>query len=164
MKESFRRLQQAEWGERWATSSKGAASRRLQPRLRKEVPSFHKGLRKPQSALVVQLRTGKVGFDSFLYHHHVPGVDSPNCDCGGGEMTVGHVLLDCSRWDELRAKVLRHVDGNSLETLLGTRKGCLAAARMVQKTGLLAQFSKSDMERQEARELGEGESEEEGRQ
>ena len=35
---------------------------------------------------------------------------------------------------------------------------------MVQKTGLLVQFDKSDMERQEARELEEGESKGERRQ
>ena len=34
----------------------------------------------------------------------------------------------------------------TLEGLLGTRKGCLAAARMVWKTGLLSQFSASNLE------------------
>ena len=67
-------------------------------------------------------------------------------------MTIEHVLLQCPKWDELRAEALVQIDCSSLERLLGTRKGCLAAARIVQKTELQAQFSRSDMEGEEGRE------------
>ena len=60
-------------------------------------------MRKPQSALLVQLRTGKVGFRAFLHQRKVPGVEDPYCDCGREEeMTVEHVLLRCQTWNELR--------------------------------------------------------------
>jgi hypothetical protein len=100
--------------------------------------------------MVIQLRTGKIGFRSFLYHRKVPGVEDPNCSCGSGaEMTVKHVLLDCRDRKDLREQALEGQDRRSLERLLSTRKGCLAAARMVQQTELLAQFRTADLEREE---------------
>ena len=68
-------------------------------------------------------------------------------------MTVEHVLLRCVRWKELRDIELEGQIRSSLRGLLGTRKGCLAAARLVQKTELLAQFQKAELE-------GDGEEEE----
>ena len=65
-------------------------------------------------------------------------------------MTVEHVLLHCEKWVELRrecfARGLREGVQPTLEALLGTRKGCHAAIEMVWKTGILAQFSASDLE------------------
>lgn len=136
------------WKERWEKGKKGAHSRTLQPQLQKQVLGLHKGLRKPLSSLIIQLRTGKVGLRAFLFQRRVPGVDDPNCDCGE-EMTVEHVLLRCMKWSELRDLELEGQNRSSLRGLLGTRKGCLAAARLVQKTGLLAQFQKADMEGEE---------------
>ena len=50
-----------------------------------------------QSSLVIQLRTGKIGFRAFLYKMRVLDVDDPlykNCE-EGEEMTVEHVLMRC---------------------------------------------------------------------
>ena len=99
------------------------------------------------SALIIQLRTGKIGFRAFLHSRKVPGIDSPNCDCGD-LMTVTHVVLRCPRWTEARAVAFAGIDERSLRSLKGlmaTRKGCLAAARMVQQTELLAQFQSADL-------------------
>ena len=123
-----------------------------------QAKGLHKGLRKPQSSLIIQLRTGKVGFQAFLFQRRVPGVDDPNCDCGEG-MTVEHVLLRCARWKELRDIELEGQKRSSLRELLGTRQGCLAAVRLVQKTELLAQFQKANLELEEEegdRRKGEG--------
>ena len=80
--------------------------------------------------MVIQLRTGKIGFRAFLYQRRVPGTNDPNCDCGE-EMTVAHVLLKYAEWKELRDVALEGQKRSSLRELLGTRKGCLAAARLV---------------------------------
>ena len=126
----------------------GCAQPRLQPELQRQVLGLHEGLRKPQSSLIIQLRIGKVGFRAFLYQRRVLGVDDPYCDCRE-EMTVEHVLLRCARWSKLQGVELQGQNRNSLRGLLGTRRGCLAAARLVQKEELLAQFQKADMEGEE---------------
>ena len=52
------------------------------------------------TSLLVQLRTGKIGFNAFLHARKVPMVLSPRCPCGtgAGAMTVRHVLLACPTW------------------------------------------------------------------
>ena len=66
-------------------------------------------------------------------------------------MTVTHVLLECDKWQALREECLQRAgctpETTNLATLLNTRKGCLAAARMVWKTELLKQFNACDLER-----------------
>jgi hypothetical protein len=80
----------------------------------------------------------------------VPEVNDPNCSCGSGEeTTVELVLLQCQDWRELRARALERQNRRSLGQLLATKKGCLAAVRMIQQTELLAQFQKADLEREE---------------
>ena len=85
-----------------------------------------------------------MGFRAFFYQRRVPGVDDPNCDCEE-ETTVEHVLLRCEKWNELRDIELEGQNRSSLRGLLGTRKGCLAAARRIQKTELLAQYDASSV-------------------
>ena len=127
------------WRERWRQGDKGQHLRRLVP-----VPSpanrkLHAGRLKPESALLTQLRTGKVGFNDFLYNRRVPGVWSRRCPCGQGPMTVLHVLLLCSRWNETRTNV-GLLGSTDLKAVLTSRKGATAATRFVIQTGLLEQF------------------------
>jgi hypothetical protein len=141
-----------QWQTRWETSTKGHHSRRLQPKLTEKVIRNHDELRRPQSSLVIQLRTGKIGFRSFLCQRKVPGFEDPSCqDCDEGlEMTVEHVLMNCRKWLDLReeclARGLRDGAQPTLEALLGTRKGYLAASEMIWKTGILMQFRACDLE------------------
>lgn len=131
---------------------KRSPSRSLQPYPGEE--TFQRLARMPRavSSLVIQLRTGKIGFRAFLCQRKVPGFDSPICqDCNAGEdMTVTHVLLKCSKWAELRRECLQRAGCTQavpqLVDLLNSRKGCLAAARMVWKTELLEQYQTCNME------------------
>ena len=83
----------------------------------------------------------------------MPGFEDPTCqDCDADEdMTVTHVLLKCRKWQELRQECLQRAGcaqgTTSLASLLNSRKGCLAAARMIWKTELLKQFKACDLER-----------------
>jgi len=56
---------------------------------------LHKDRAKSHSALLTQLRTGKIGFNQFLHERRVPGVATAACECGRGRMSVKHVLLTC---------------------------------------------------------------------
>lgn len=131
------------WEERWESGTKGAHSRRLQPKLDKRLARVHGGLRKYLSALVIQLRTGQIGFNAFLHKRRVPGVNNPSCThCDSGQdMTVEHVVLQCPKWEALREEKLTGQQRTSLRALLSTRRGCLAAARLVLATRLLAQYN-----------------------
>ena len=56
--------------------------------------------------ILVQLRTGHVGLNSYLYR--VKKTDSAACECGMGEETVAHFLFLCPRWVNERQD-LRHI-------------------------------------------------------
>ena len=54
----------------------------------------HKGLKKHESSLLTQIRTGKVGLRAFLFKRHVPDVNTL-CRCGQGEETPAHLAVFC---------------------------------------------------------------------
>ena len=68
----------------------------------KGILKLHESLTEKQSAIAVQMRTGKIGLRQFLYNREVPGIDSPLYDCGGGHQTVKHVLFACRRYSAKR--------------------------------------------------------------
>jgi len=57
----------------------------------KQVLKLHKDLRKAESALLVQARTGRIGLAKFLYSRKVPGIDTARGDC------LAHGLVLCTR-------------------------------------------------------------------
>jgi hypothetical protein len=50
--------------------------------LMRDVLKLHEGLKKAESLLAIQLRTGTNGPDAFLFQARVPVVPSPLCSCG----------------------------------------------------------------------------------
>ena len=72
---------------------------------------LHKDLRKAESALLIQARTGRIGLAKFLYSRRVPGFESAKCQCGARGETPGHMALFCvqeaSRRQRLRDRTGR---------------------------------------------------------
>jgi hypothetical protein len=60
-----------------------------------EYIGVHKGLLKHESSVLIQLRTGKIGLNSFLHRRRVPDVQSPLCSCGLAPETPCHIAVDC---------------------------------------------------------------------
>jgi hypothetical protein len=52
-------------------------------------------LKKAESSVLFQARTGRIGFRRFLASVRVPGVESDECLCERGKETAEHVLLHC---------------------------------------------------------------------
>jgi hypothetical protein len=101
---------------------------------------LHHGRDKAHSAILTQLRTGKIGFNAFLYERKVPTVSSPRCPCDLGAMTVRHVLLACPEWKDLRDEYIRSLQYTNLSSILNSPKGCTAAISFIIHTRLLEQF------------------------
>lgn len=100
------------WKARWGRKEAAAAAKREERRTHcyahaaairpefdpKKVMSRHEGLRKHESSVLTQLRTGKIGLNGFLYHRRVPEVDSPLCQCGEAIEDFGHMITECSNY------------------------------------------------------------------
>jgi hypothetical protein len=136
------------WKERWKDSTKGRHLHKIAPEPSPANRKLHAGRTKPHSALLTQLRTGKIGFREFLYERGVPDIYSKRCDCGREAMSVRHVLLTCPKWRDVRETELREF-GEDLREILGTKEGATAAIRMILKTGLLEQFKATPCEERE---------------
>ena len=66
------------------------------PKLTMKALDKYRGLRKHESSLLFQMRTGKIGLNAFLYARRVPGVYTPRCRCGSGAVeTASHLVLNC---------------------------------------------------------------------
>jgi len=84
-------------------------------------PTQH--LPKAESAMFVQLRTGRTGLRHLLSKVQVPGYESEQCSCGTGPETPRYILLHCTR--SRAPHSLREAQGGQLDftRLLDTPKG-----------------------------------------
>jgi Reverse transcriptase (RNA-dependent DNA polymerase)/Endonuclease-reverse transcriptase len=62
----------------------------------------HRGLKKHESSLLTQIRTGKVGLRAFLFQRRVPEVNTPLCRCGTTGETPAHIVLYCPELQQER--------------------------------------------------------------
>jgi hypothetical protein len=89
-----------------------------------DVLKLHEGLRKAESSLAIQLRTGINGLGAFLFQARVPSVSSPLCSCSRGRQTAKYVLIFCPHHSGARHELrdeLGHLPDFS--RLLGTADG-----------------------------------------
>lgn len=60
-----------------------------------KVLQLHHGLQKPESSILIQMRTHCIGLKKFLYECRVADINSPMCNCKGGEETAEHIAMLC---------------------------------------------------------------------
>lgn len=103
-------------------------------------PQIHFKLSKATTSLVTQIRTEKIGLNAFLAGRHVPDKTAP-CPCGWARQDAKHILLFCPDFAEGREEFLTAAGTQDYSKLIATARGAKAAARRMQQTGLLPQFS-----------------------
>ena len=140
---TVKKTAQDRWKDRWTNGTTGAHLRALIPAPNKDVRKLYAKRRKAAGSLLVQLRTGKIGFNDFLHSRGVPQVRSRRCACGMGDMTVRHVILVCQNWANERKTYLDRAD-RDLKRILNTPEKATAAIRMILATEILAQFRAVD--------------------
>ena len=92
--------------------------------------------------MLIQLRTRKIGLNSFLKSARVPEIEAL-CECQEEEETIEHFLFKYFRWKEQRAIL------NGLKTIkeaLGKRDNSEKVVKYLLATKRLEQFSRIDCE------------------
>ncbi|KAI8397458.1 hypothetical protein FOFC_20730 [Fusarium oxysporum] len=93
----------------------GGYSKRLDKALPgKHTRTLYDALKRRESAILVQLRTGMARVNRYL--HRIGAAETDTCDCGQEEETVEHFLFRCPRWDEQREH-MRNVDREMIGNL-----------------------------------------------
>ena len=107
-------------------------------------------LRKAESSVAVQIRSGKIGLNAFLNKMRVPGID-PDCKCGWRKQDVKHILLFCPKSHKDRPRLLAEAGTGDFQTMLTTTKGVRAAARWMFNSGWLSSFEMASEQLQRLR-------------
>ncbi|RKK26968.1 hypothetical protein BFJ66_g16877 [Fusarium oxysporum f. sp. cepae] len=93
----------------------GGYSKRLDKALPgKHTRTLYDALKRRESDILVQLRTGMARVNRYL--HRIGAAETDTCDCGQEEETVEHFLFRCPRWDEQREH-MRNVDREMIGNL-----------------------------------------------
>jgi hypothetical protein len=142
----------AKWEQRWKNGKKGSHTRMLDLTQTGRTLRLHKGREKHTSSLIIQLHTGKIGFNSSLHERRVPGFQTTECECTNGEMTVEHVLLQCEKWDREREETIEKLRTRNLRSILNSRQGTRAATEFILRAALLEQFNHVRERESESRE------------
>ncbi len=136
---------QQSWHSMWQASAKShAPSTSIEAPPSTDVLALHQLLRKPETALAVQLRAGKNGFNAFLYQAHVPFVLSPLRSCGLGHRTAKHIIIHCCNFSAAR-HALRDNQGHlpDYKQLVTTLTGLKKVTRWVIERGMLGQYKRA---------------------
>lgn len=155
-----RRMVQKDWANHWADhylllppSTHRAEQRETRAALHsravgvngpptRRVLQLHAALQKAESTMLIHIRTGCIGLKKFLYTCRVPDIDSPMCDCRGGEETAEHVVMLCPK-ESHRRYLLHDEQGRqqSWSTLTGKPLQAKRLARWLIESDRIKQFS-----------------------
>jgi hypothetical protein len=105
------------------------------------VLQLHKGLRKADSTILIQGRTGEIGLGHCLHMLRVPDYEPSQCSCGIETEILRHVLLECPHEAERRLD-LKEAQGGQLDynRLPCTPKGARIASKWIIQSGRIPQF------------------------
>lgn len=140
-----RREAQVRWERQWAQSRVAAPTKRLIAAPNKRSLRIYQGLQKAFSSILIQLRTGRISLNHFLFKIGV--VESAECGCEQGLQTPKHILFSCPLLYDLRQEMWRHLDRLGIKirtddygTLVSEPRAVQHVANFMLKTGLLGQF------------------------
>lgn len=107
----------AKWTQQWDRERTSTPTKRLVQAPSRKILRLYDGLSKPQCAILIQMRTMRIGLKHFLYK--IKATDSDRCGCDAGSQTPKHVLLECSEYIGLRMGLwekIQRIEGMETET------------------------------------------------
>jgi len=116
----------------------------------------HHNLRKHESSLLTQIRTGKVGLRAFLFERKVPDVATPRCLCGEAPEYKAHLVLDCRDLAQQREELRRLLSPKAMRTYrdfasaTAKKKSARTLVRWLLSTGRFPEFRLAERYRAEA--------------
>jgi hypothetical protein len=107
--------------------------------LNRGILNLYTKLKKAESTLLVQMRSGFVGLAATLRQLRVPGFESGICKCGRARETIRHLLVFCHEENHRREGLI--TDGRlDVNKLINTEAGAAKVTRWVIQSKRLGQF------------------------
>ena len=109
---------------------------------KKTVRKRHTSMKKHESSVLTQIRTGRIGYRAFLFHRNVPEVATPYCRCGTGRQTAEHMVAWCPELNAARTD-LPFPLSNRAEMIQAVDRGepARSTVRLLLDSGTLQQFT-----------------------
>ena len=101
----------------------------------------HKDLRKTESAVLTQIRTGRIGLAAFLNKVRVLDFPSPQCRCGQAQKTAVHIILHCPLYAEARRRLCVSGERLNIRALVSSSKGAWCLTWWFIELCILSQFN-----------------------
>lgn len=107
----------------------------------KGTPSLiHRTLKRAQSSIAIQTRSGHVGLNSYLYRRQVPGIESPRCQCGYQSQNIKHMIMQCPQWAAGRAEIWRQAKVRSFQAMMDNPDDVKRITQWILDQGWMEQF------------------------
>jgi hypothetical protein len=136
-------LRQAEmywWKKRWNSSPHHWGLIGVEAPNRR-ILKIHKDLKKAESAVLTQIRTGRIDLAAFLNKVRVPDYPSPACRCGQAQETAAHIIAHCQLYAEARRNLRGPDMRTDVRSLVSTSEGARRLTKWIISLRILPQFN-----------------------
>lgn len=132
-----------EWEKRWQSHPHGRTYYPYAPTPHKSHLAAHGDRKKALSSVIIQMKTGKIGLNSYLHGIRPDKATTDRCrGCLVHRETIHHVLIDCPSYRVDRRKYWREGAPHSLREIFTDTQKTVTAAKLMLSLALLHQFSR----------------------
>jgi ribonuclease HI len=140
------------WARQWERERTSTPTKRLVIAPNKKIIRLYDSLSKPQCAILIQMRTMRIGLKHFLFK--IKAADSDRCGCDAGSQTPRHVLMECPSYIGLRANLwdrLQDIEGLEMDydKIMSHPQATRYVVNYMHQTGLLQQFRHVDLDNED---------------
>ncbi|KAG0152659.1 hypothetical protein PDIDSM_2464 [Penicillium digitatum] len=148
-KRAVRQRVRERWERQWERETTSAPTKRLVQAPNKKTLRLYEGLSKPQCAILIQMRTMRIGLRHFLFK--IKAAETDRCLCDEGSQTPKHILMQCPRYTIPRTKLwkqLRDIGINEMDydKIVSNPQATRYVVNFMHQTGLLQQFRHARIE------------------
>lgn len=102
-KRDIRQRTKDRWAKQWEREKTSAPTKRLVQAPNKKTLRLYEALSKPQSAILIQMRTMRIGLRHFLFK--IKTSETDRCVCDEGSQTTKHVVIQFPLYISLRGRL-----------------------------------------------------------
>ncbi|CRL30042.1 Endonuclease/exonuclease/phosphatase [Penicillium camemberti] len=142
-KRAVRQRIRERWEKQWERERTSAPTKRLVQAPNKKTLRLYEGLSKPQCAILIQMRTMRIGLRHFLFK--IKAAETDRCNCDEGSQTPKHILMQCPRYVVPRTKLWEQLWGIGInemdyDKIVSNPQATRYVVNFMHRTGLLQQF------------------------
>ncbi|KAJ9480553.1 hypothetical protein VN97_g13002, partial [Penicillium thymicola] len=158
-KRAVRQRIRERWEKQWERETTSAPTKRLVQAPNKKTLRLYEGLSKPQCAILIQMRTMRIGLRHFLFR--IKAAETDRCICDEGSQTPRHILMQCPRYIIPRTKLWEQLEGIGIgfieidyDKIMSNPQAIRYVVNFMHRTGLLQQFQHVTVENDDDEPIG----------